>query len=281
MNAIAVRSPPPASLIMPTTGEPIAPARFPHMLMIPIDTAAADEVSVMVGSTQNGEYQKLAKKPTRHSHANTTPHGCPGTSARVRNSPVPSCPAMQCHLRSPVRSDDQPDTSTPRNPHRNTRPVQFSTLVGSAPRSATASSPCTTVASQNTNTYPPMLVARIASASSHTFRVRSACAERTGAGRGACAALRFERAFEPVALLRREPLRVPRPVRQQERHRDAEQHGRGTLDQEHPLPALQVEPVLFEQFRGDAGAECEAQGHAEQHHRHRPARSLRGNQWVK
>ena len=50
---------------------------------------------------------------------------------------------MQWPLRSPVRSDDQPDTSTPRNPHRKMKPVQFSTLVEPASWPVEASSPST------------------------------------------------------------------------------------------------------------------------------------------
>ena len=45
------------------------------MLMTPIATAAADDVSVSVGSTQNGVNQNIAKNPARHSHANTAAHG--------------------------------------------------------------------------------------------------------------------------------------------------------------------------------------------------------------
>src|SRR5690349_1579191 len=98
------------------------------MLMNPMDTAAADAARLSVGSTQNGVYQKFAKNPARHSQANTASHGCPGMTLSVRNVPAPSCPAMQCHLRSPVRSDDQPDSSTPASPHRYTNPVQLSTF---------------------------------------------------------------------------------------------------------------------------------------------------------
>ena len=145
------------------------------MLMTPIDTAAADEVRLSVGSTQNGVNQKFAKKPVRHSHANTAPHGCPGTALSARKVPAPSCPAMACHFRSRVRSDDQPEMSTPASPHRYTSDAQFSTLGSLASRPVAVRSPFTAVGSQNANAYPPMFVAKMPSPSNHTVRKRKIC----------------------------------------------------------------------------------------------------------
>src|SRR5262245_39439271 len=108
----------PASLILPTTVGPIHPDRFAHMLMKPIDTAAADADSVSVGNTQNGDAQKTAKKPNRHSQENTSPHDWFGSVLSTRKVPVATCPVTQCHLRSPVRSDDCPDNQTPPRPQR-------------------------------------------------------------------------------------------------------------------------------------------------------------------
>ena len=88
------------------------------MLIVPTATAAADAVSVMVGSTQNDVNQNIEKNPARHSQVNTAAHGCPGVTASSRNAAAPSCPATQCVRRFPVRSDDQPETTTATSPQR-------------------------------------------------------------------------------------------------------------------------------------------------------------------
>ena len=51
------------------------------MLMKPMDTAADDAVRVRVGNAQNGDGQKVAAKPVRHSHAITS-HDAPETPGR-------------------------------------------------------------------------------------------------------------------------------------------------------------------------------------------------------
>src|ERR1022692_1350979 len=116
--------------ILPTIGEPSRPPILAQMLMNPIDTAAADADIDMVGSTQNGEGQNRAQKPMQQSQNITTPNGCPGMRLMARNNPAPICPAMQCHLRSPVRSDDCPETKTPASIARYTRPRKYRALVG-------------------------------------------------------------------------------------------------------------------------------------------------------
>src|SRR5436190_10924867 len=103
----------PYVFISPTIGEPSSPATLAQILMNPIDTAAAEADIDIVGSTQNGEGQNNAQKPIMHSQNITRPNGCPGIRLMVRNTPAPTCPAMQCHLRSPSRSDDCPETKTP------------------------------------------------------------------------------------------------------------------------------------------------------------------------
>src|SRR5262245_9362077 len=108
----------PRAFISPTTGEPSIPPTLAQMLMNPIDTAAADADIDIVGSTQNGDGQNCAKKPMPHSQTITSQNGCPGTKLLIRQTPAPTCPAMQCHLRSPVRSDDWPEMMTPARPSR-------------------------------------------------------------------------------------------------------------------------------------------------------------------
>ena len=97
-----------------------------------------------------------------------------------------------------------------------------------------------------------MLVAKMPSASSQTLRSRESL-RRASRCRPAVVSRRSASsvAFEPLAFLGRQPLRVARTVGEKERQRDAQQHRRGTFDQEDPLPACEVEPVLFEQRRGN------------------------------
>src|SRR5205814_1197793 len=97
----------PAFFRNPTTGDPTSPARFAHMLMNPTATAAADDVSACVGSTQYGDSQKYAQNPVRQSQVNTTAHGWPGMTLQARKVPARTRLATQCHFRSRVRSDDQ------------------------------------------------------------------------------------------------------------------------------------------------------------------------------
>ena len=87
------------------------------MLMKPIDTAAAEAVSVTVGNAQNGDAQKNAASPVQNNHVITSGNDCPGIALPARNSAVATCPATQCHLRSPLRSEDCPETYTPTRPH--------------------------------------------------------------------------------------------------------------------------------------------------------------------
>ena len=107
----------PASCSSPTTEGPIKPAKFALMLMKPIETAAAEDDRVKVGSTQNGEGHDTAKNPTRHNHVMTAAADWPGIAAAPRQTPSDTWPATQCHLRSPVRSEDWPDSQTPPRPH--------------------------------------------------------------------------------------------------------------------------------------------------------------------
>src|SRR5262249_22426916 len=110
----------PRAFIPPTIGEPSRPPTLAQMLMKPIDTAAADADIDIVGSTQNGDGQNWAKNPMPHSQSITTPNGCPGIRLSARKIPAPSCPVMQCHLRSLKRSDDWPETITPIRPQPET-----------------------------------------------------------------------------------------------------------------------------------------------------------------
>src|SRR5438309_6017485 len=108
-----VASSSPNVFISPTIGEPSKPPTLAQMLMKPIDTAAADADSDIVGKTQNGDGQNNAQKPIKQSQTRIRPNGCPGKRLMHKNTPAPTWPAMQCHLRSPVRSDDCPETKTP------------------------------------------------------------------------------------------------------------------------------------------------------------------------
>src|SRR6516165_10644579 len=103
-----VRSPKPCVRIHPTAGEPICPATFAQMLMNPIDTAATEADKVSVGNTQNGGGQKYANSPVRHSRPKNHHQGRPGRRLSARQTPVSTCPATQCHFRSPVQSDERP-----------------------------------------------------------------------------------------------------------------------------------------------------------------------------
>jgi hypothetical protein len=47
----------------------------------------------------------------------TSQMGWPGMVLPARNSAAAVCPATQCHLRSPVRSEDWPERYTPMMPH--------------------------------------------------------------------------------------------------------------------------------------------------------------------
>src|SRR5262245_22783308 len=105
-NKTQPASPTPAARSSPTAADPISPAKFAHMLITPTATAAADAVSVDVGNTQNGVIQKNAPNPATHSQPNTTSHGWPGITLPASPPPARTSPATQCHLRSPVRSDD-------------------------------------------------------------------------------------------------------------------------------------------------------------------------------
>ena len=86
--------------------------------MRPTATAAAESDSVSVGSTQNGVGHEKAKKPAKHNQTKTSAHGWPGTTLAVKNTPVNAIPTTQCHFRSPVRSDDWPDSQTPARPQK-------------------------------------------------------------------------------------------------------------------------------------------------------------------
>src|SRR5215213_278281 len=91
---------------------PTEPARFAHMLISPIETAAADAVKVSVGSAQNGAGQKLAANPVRQSQPITTGNGWWGIALPASKRAVAAWPATQCHLRSPLRSEDRPAART-------------------------------------------------------------------------------------------------------------------------------------------------------------------------
>src|SRR5512138_1598629 len=86
------------------------------MLMKPMDTAAAEAVSVIVGSAQKGDGQKYAARPVAQSHVMTRGNDCPGIALPASSSAVAICPPTQCHFRSPLRSEDWPETNTPGNP---------------------------------------------------------------------------------------------------------------------------------------------------------------------
>ena len=86
------------------------------MLIIPMETAAAEAVSVRVGRAQKGEGQKYVVKPVRHSHVITTANGCPVIALPARKNAVAACPNTQCHFRSPVLSADWPEIKTPASP---------------------------------------------------------------------------------------------------------------------------------------------------------------------
>src|SRR4051794_37452437 len=103
------------------------PATLAKMLMMPMETAAAEDDSVCVGRTQNGDGQAKAKNPVRHSQTKTASQGWPGRTLPARHSPANTWPATQCHLRSPVSSDDRPDSHTPARPQANTGHVHRST----------------------------------------------------------------------------------------------------------------------------------------------------------
>ena len=61
---------------------------FAHILMKPMDTAAAEAVSVRVGNAQNGDGQKKAAKPVKQSQVITSQNGCPGIVLPARNTAV-------------------------------------------------------------------------------------------------------------------------------------------------------------------------------------------------
>src|SRR5438094_8134464 len=92
------------------------------MLMRPMATAPAEALRVSVGSAQKGEGQKYAAKPVRQSQAITAAKGWPGIVLPTRKRAVAACPATQCHLRSPLRSEDCPDTITLTSPQTENRP---------------------------------------------------------------------------------------------------------------------------------------------------------------
>lgn len=87
------------------------------MLMKPMETAAVEAVNVTVGRAQNGDGQKNATSPVANSHVITSGNGWPGIALPARHSPVATMPPTQCHLRSPLRSEDWPETNTPTMPH--------------------------------------------------------------------------------------------------------------------------------------------------------------------
>ena len=77
-----------------------------------------------------------------------------------------------------------------------------------------------------------------------------------------------DRRLEPVALRRLEPARLARRLRQQREHRDAHEHGRHALDDEHELPAAEPEPsVELHDARRERSADHVAQRRGRHEHR--------------
>ena len=86
------------------------------MLMKPMETAAAEAVSVSVGRAQKGGGQKYAVKPVRHSHVITTANGWPVNCAarqKERRGRL-SKHAMPFAVARPVRGE--PEMKTPASP---------------------------------------------------------------------------------------------------------------------------------------------------------------------
>src|SRR4051812_22568369 len=77
-----------------------------------MEAAAADSPRVNVGRTQKGGGNLDAAKVVRHNHISTSPNGWPGIALSTKNIDATMSGTAVCSLRSPVRSDDLPESST-------------------------------------------------------------------------------------------------------------------------------------------------------------------------
>ena len=75
-------------------------------------------------------------------------------------------------------------------------------------------------------------------------RLAKGLTERGVAGLGGGLPLGFQRVFQPVAFGGREPFGLVRPICEDKRDDEPQQHRRCPFDKEHPLPAQQIEPML-------------------------------------
>src|SRR5688572_19012295 len=88
------------------------PPRFPTMLIMPMEAAAAEAASVVEGSTQNDGVHPHSMEPVRYSHTSVRIGPCPSIVESAKKTPASASGTAVWNRRSCLRSDDLPAYQT-------------------------------------------------------------------------------------------------------------------------------------------------------------------------